>query len=345
MSQSSHYRLRVKGSVAGLCLSCVVCFATQAEAGFWGNLIRRTAKSADDVPLRQTDEVADRLARSGTIEELLDGQLRRSGKISDQMDNAARRAAQTAEIGRRLNSATEGLDPAILKRLDELDEAARGTALILAEGGRNVARVIPDLGTRARFLESGGVETVAGVGMFGDVAVKDAMRLDAAIRAGKVASPNGLRPVTVADFGRLLTTKGDAAWTFWGRYVRPHWKLWLGGGALAAFLVAPDDFMDSAANLTEDGFRRLTERAGQVAATAIRGTASGTGKAVEDVTDAVVESYFTSWKGVTATIGTVLFLSIVLPRPRRFLWRVGRKVLCTQSDQNSQPGDDDGESK
>ena len=51
----------------------------------------------------------------------------------------------------------------------------------------------------------------------------------------------------------------------------PHWGKWLTGGALTAYLLAPEEFMDTAGNLTEGGFKKLTEMVGGATAAAIRG--------------------------------------------------------------------------
>jgi hypothetical protein len=299
--------------------------ATWVSAGLWDTLVRRTAGVADDIPVSQTDEVAEALSRNRKlVDDAIDARMGKAGKLSEGMDDAARNASRATEITRALTSATRRLDPGLLRRIDDLDEAGRKTALVLAEGSQKVASVVPDLASRARFLERGGANTVAAVGLFGDDAARSALRLDSAIQAGKVISPAGVRRVTLADFGRLLTTGGEGAWKFWNTKVLPHWGKWLAGGALAAFLVAPEQFIDAAGNLTENGFQRIGELLGEVTAAAIRGVGEGAGGAVKRVQGAIYETYFSGWKGLAAGIGTFALLILLFPRTR---WLVTRPLV------------------
>ena len=107
-----------------------------------------------------------------------------------------------------------------------------------------------------------------------------------------------------------MTRSGDASWTFWKNYVQPHWKIWLGTGALAAYLAAPDTFQDAAGRLTESGFQRLTELGGTAAAAAIRGIGKGSGKAAETVKHALA---------ITGTVLLGLVLILMIRRFRHFI--------------------------
>jgi hypothetical protein len=201
---------------------------------------------------------------------------------------------------------------------------AQRAAIILAEGGRGVADKIPDLAARAKFLERGGAETVAAIGLGGDEVAQAALRLDAALQAGRVSGAPGFRPAMLTDFGELMVRRGEAGPRFWKRYVAPHWKQWLAGGAMTALLVNPDAFVDTAGDLTDEGFRILGEMLGEAAALTIRGAGQVAGTIAQNATEAVWETFFSGWKGVAATVGVLAVLLLVWPSPRRWIasrWR------------------------
>jgi hypothetical protein len=124
-----------------------------------------------------------------------------------------------------------------------------------------------------------------------------------------------------------MTKSSQASWQFWKTYVQPHWKLWLGSGALAAYLVNPEAFQNASAQLTEAGFQHLTELAGEVTAAAIRGTGQGAGQATYQVGRAVQETYFNGWQGFAAAVGTVLVVGAALCDGYRKALKITRKTI------------------
>ncbi len=295
----------------------------QGLRGVVDDLVRGTARVADDVPLKKLDDLVAELSKSRAAREAVDVELRKAGRIVEG-GGVVRGAARSDEVLRLLRSATTQLDPSVLKRLEGLDGVSREAALVLAKGGDDLAKTVPDLAARARLLREGNAETVAAVGLFGPDAARAALRLDEAIRGGSVAVRKGGRAVTVADFGNVLTRQGDAAWSFWKVYVRPHWKVWAASGALAAYLANPEFFQDAAGKLTEAGFRHLTEFAGETAAAAIRGVGMGSRTAAENVGDALRDTYLNGRNRVYAAVGTLVFLGCAaLPfrRVRHWVFR------------------------
>ena len=296
-------------------------------AAGWQAVLRKAAKVADDVPLNKTDDVAKRLAKSDVVRESLEKQLRQSGELVGSIDDAAR----TAAVARRLKQSAGGFDPALVKQLDELVGAEKSAALILVEGGQRVSTAVPDIVRRGQFLQRGGAETVAAIGLFGDDAATAALKLVAALQAGKLVSPKGLRPATVADLGKLLIEGGDGSWKFVSRKILPHWDKWLVGGALAAFLIDPKGFVNATGDLTEAGARRVTELAGEALSRAITGVAQGSGNATQKNGGAIWTSYFTEWRnGIAAAIGTLAVVVLVFPRPRGWLWNGLRRLLVAR---------------
>ena len=324
-------------------LFCCSMSAGDAYGDVWATLARRTAKVSDDIPLRQADEFIDQMKRSRGLQDALNSRFSRLGRAGDELDDAAKLAARRAAVRTALETATEGVDPRVLRSLDNLDDIGRETALVLAEGGRYTNRVVPDIAARSALLRRGGMETLAGVGMFGEDAARAALRLDTAIQAGRISSKNAARAVSVADFGRLLSRNGEAGWRFWSTYVTPHWGKWLAGGALTAYLIAPEQFMDGAGKMTKGGVKKLTELVGATAAAAISGVAEGSEAAAGTIGRAIRDSYLNGWQGVVAVLGTVVLLCLVLARPRRalfgWMWRASVGEKPSMSPRTPQPDD------
>lgn len=297
-------------------LSFVLVFVTPAHnavaqrSAVFGDLIRKAVRVADDVPLRRLDEVVEDLGKSRAIREALEAEVQHSSRVLEKAGKAASRSEQVLTLLRR--SATQ-LDPSLLRRIEQLDEGSREAALVLVRGGEHLRGSVPDLAVRSRLLRDGGPETVAAVGALGTDAARAATRLDEAIRAGGVIVRDAGHPVALADFGRVMSRGGNASWSFWTTYVRPHWKVWTASGALAAYLTNPEGFQDAAGHLTESGFKRLTELAGTVAAAAVRGVGQGTGKSVQDVSEAVKETFLTGPRRFYAIGGaTILLIGLTL---------------------------------
>jgi hypothetical protein len=135
-----------------------------------------------------------------------------------------------------------------------------------------------------------------------------------------------MRSVQLDDFGKLFTKYGDAANNFWTKYITPHWGKWLTGGAIAWYLIDPEGFMDTAGNLTEEGIKRLTQAAGEVAATAISGMSKGIEQAMEKVgtesakaVKRTIGNFFTSWTAFCGGIVILLGVGLALPFTRYFI--------------------------
>lgn len=298
----------------GLMLLICPC---DAYAINFGSLIRQIGRVADDVPLNKVDDVAEELATSKAGRDLL-----RKGGV--RIDDALERSRG---LNRLLREAVGETNPSLLKQLDALDEPSREAALVFAHGARKIDDAIPDLALRSQFLRDGGAETVAALGRHPEL-VDDALQFDVALRAGRLASPAGMRAVTLEDMGRFVRSGGDRAQRFWTSSVRPHWKLWLGGAALTAVLLAPDEYLDEFGNLTEAGLQKVGTFGGEVLAKALRGTVTGMGEGTKEVvreTAGTIARVFLSdvW-GVVTLASLLLLAGFAMPLTRRLLiacWR------------------------
>lgn len=309
----------------------------QGVRGVMDDLMRGTARVADDIPVKRIDDLVTELSKSRAARDAVDIELRKGRRLTGTGD-VVRGTARSDEVLRLLRSATSELDPNVMRRIEQLDDASRDVALVLARGGEELTRTLPDLATRGRLFREGGAETVAAVGMFGPDAARSALRLDEAIRGGALIVKDGTRAVTLADFGNAMTRSGGASWKFWKEYVQPHWKIWAASGALAAYLANPEYFQDAAGKLTEAGCTYLTEFIGEVAAAAIRGVGQGSGNAVEKVTDAARETFFNGGKGIYAAVGTLGFVCCVLlffRRLRHWLFRPFRWLNQIPADSDT----------
>ena len=340
-AQARRARTPRRGIHASIASMLLILFATptahaQGVRGALDDLVRGAAKVADDIPVKKMDDLVADLAKSRGARDAVDMELRKAGQLAGNAD-VVRGVARSEEVLRLLRSATSGLDPNVMRRVEQLDDASRDVALVLVRGGDELTKTLPDIATRGRLLREGGAETVAAVGMFGSDAARAALRLDEAIRSGTIVVKEGSRAVAVADFGRVMTRYGDASWTFWKDYIRPHWKVWAASGALAAYLANPEYFQDAAGRLTEGGFKHLTDFAGGVAAAAIRGVGQGSGHAAEKVADAARETFLNGMKGVYAVIGTSVFLAgvmLLFRRVRYWLFRPFRWLNQAPAEPN-----------
>lgn len=286
----------------------------------WKSLIQGTVKVADDVPVHQADDVAQRLTRSKGITRKIDADLSKSGQLTDKMDDAARATVRKAAMFQALEKAIPD-NPALLKEIRTLDNASQETAVVLAKGGQSIVRAMPDIAGRGQLLKRGGADVVAAVGLHGDDAARAAMRLDAAIQGGSLIVPAGKRAVTLEDFGRIMTETGESGWRFWQTYVQPHWKLWLGSGALALYLADPEQFQDTAGQLSEAGFRHLGLLMGEVSAGSIRGISQGTAQVVEKVAVETATGFLQSWQGIISGLLILFGISLLFRRVRYYmLW-------------------------
>ncbi len=300
--------------IGAMSVSAILLFATsEAQALNFGNLIRKVGRVADDVPLNKLDDVAEELAKSKAGRDVLK-------KAGVRVDDALERSRG---LSRLLRETIGEADPALLKQLDKLDEPAREVALVLARGARRVDEAIPDVALRGQFLREGGAETVAALGRHPDL-VDDALQFDVALRAGRLPSPAGMRAATLEDFGHFLRAGGDRAHRFWTSSVRPHWKLWLGGSALTAVLLAPDEYLDEIGNITEAGLEKIGNFGGSLLANALKGVIEGVGKGskqvVQETAGTMARVFFADVWGIVTLILLVL-ITVWLTRRTLFgIW-------------------------
>jgi hypothetical protein len=277
--------------------------------------LNRITNVADDVPVRRLDDVLQHVPTRQAGRELLE-RMNRGRKFVDPADY--RRALQSAWRNFLPN------DGALRQSIDEFPIEAQQAALVMARGGQTVRRTLPDLQLRSQFVREGGADLLATIGRYDDMA-DDAFSFRTALKAGNLPSPPGTRNLELQDLGRFFQEHGDRAHTFWSKYVRPHWKLWLGGGALAAVLLTPDEYLDEVGNLTAAGIQKITRFAGNTLGRALSGAVGGAvdagGEAARSVVRAVGESVYRQFLsdplGIVTAVVLLLGLLLLIPFTRR----------------------------
>jgi hypothetical protein len=287
-----------------------------AYAVSFAKVVKRAANISDDVPLARIDDVARDAATSRAGRQLVPKSARRAGGAVE----------QAKWLRKALRETVGPADRALLKQLDELDQPAQEAALVLSRGAKSVRSAIPDIALRSRFIQDAGGETIAALGRFDDLTA-DAIRFDAAVRAGRIASPSSLEPVAMAEFGNFFLRRGPAGHHFWAKYVRPHWKLWLAGTALTAVLAAPDEYLDATGNLTRDGIKKLAKFGGDLLGKTLEGTIEGAAEAMESGAGRGVASaarVFVSsiWGAISVFVLACILLALLARTwPIRWLWK------------------------
>lgn len=300
-------------------------FAHAVPAAFWDDLVRDFSQAEKSTQIARAGQVSEDMARSGRAREAIESALKRA----DQLTPESRAAARLAEVERILSRVAQQGDASLLRDIRALAPEQREVAAVLARGGQTLASKVPDLRVRSLLLKSGGADLVAAAGQHGDDFVNEALRFQAALDAGKIVSPPGMRVVTVADFGRTMSQGGKASWQFYQNYVRPNWKVWLAGTALAAYIIDPDGFQDAAGRITEKGIENAEKFGGKVLSAALQGAAKGGKQAVDEVFNTSTQ-YFRDWEAWVGLAALVLVVSLI-PRLRFFvLWPV--RWLCKKPD-------------
>ncbi|MGQ9505049.1 MAG: hypothetical protein ACUVQR_09060 [Thermogutta sp.] len=281
-----------------------------------GRLVRGIARVSDDVPIRKLDDVAASPRMRRAARELIE-------EAGTHSDDVLRR---TKAVRRALEQTLSSIESPSLRRqfledIARLDLPSQEAALVLARGSKRLGDVVPDIAMRTRLLRDGGGELLASLGRFEDLG-EDALKFDVAVNKGILRSPPGMRNLTSEDFGRFFLDQGKRAHHFWTEYVRPHWQLWLAGTALAAVMLAPDEFLDAAGNLTEQGIRKVGKLGGEVLASALAGTIHAAGEGakqiVRETTQDISRTFFGDVWGILTFALLVVVAVVAVPFPRRY---------------------------
>lgn len=321
-----HLRKQVGGnrvSLVGITLRAAACpvlaltwLAPTPCLADLGRLVRGIARVSDDVPIRSLDDLPSSPRMRRAARELIE----EAGTHSDDV------LSRTKAVRRALEQTLSSIESPSLRRqfledISRLDLPSQEAALVLARGSKRLADVVPDIAIRSRLLRNGGGEMLASLGRFEDLA-DDALKFDVAVNKGILRSPREMRNLTSEDFGRFFLDQGKRGHHFWTKYVRPHWKLWLAGTALAAVMLAPDEFLDAAGNLTEQGIGKVGKLGGEVLAGALAGTIHAAGEGakqiVRETTQEFSRTFFADVWGILTFALLVVVVVVAVPFTRRY---------------------------
>ncbi|HQZ30176.1 MAG TPA: hypothetical protein PK648_18665, partial [Verrucomicrobiales bacterium] len=273
-----------------------------SNAGVWDDIIRGAGKTADNVPgsLRGADDIAERLARNP-----------RSRKVAADELGGIMRVPEPQDVARLIDGYLITPSPALREQISRLDPEQLAQVVVLGKGSRQLAETTGDAATTARLLREGGADLAGAVGLHGDEVAKDAIRLDAILRSGDLKVPSGYQKPSLQDFGRMVVNGGESAWMFYTGYVRPNWKEWAAGGALAVYLVNPELFYDVTGKISEKGIELLTRIGGEALAGVLRGAGTGSEEGSRAIKDAFKDYFLQGWKSVPAYLGVIFVLLVV----------------------------------
>lgn len=274
---------------------------TKTKTILFTELVLDSAKVGREIPLKKVDDLMNDLSKFRGPREAIDRELKSATNTIAEVSKSKR----ANEVLGFLRNSTSKLDPGLIKKIEQLDESSREMAVVLAKGGEEITKTVPDILVRGQLLRNGGAETVAAVGVFGSEAAKTALRLDEAIKAGSVVIKDGTRAITLSDFGFVLIREGNASWTFWNKYIQPNWKLWAGTGAMAAYLVNPEFFQDKLGAITKHGIKSITKLMGTLG----EGFIKGLGEGVDDIGHSIWETIKNS---VLNSIYAIIFFLILI---------------------------------
>lgn len=289
-------RPTIRPSVLGLLLIILANTPVVSRADSLGRLLKRTAGVADEIPLNRTDDALARLKKLPNF------------RASDEAMEAAGEAA--------------------LKNSDDIRAAA-----VMVDGAKRIDTAISDVAVRSELIRRGGADAIGAAGMRSGAA-EDLLYLDRYFARTDLQLPNGLRRPTMADFAAVAAD--DSRWTFWQKYVAPNKKLWASGAALAAYLVAPEQWHDAAGNITENGMELAVDLGGELLGGALRGLRQGGenlgAKAAEEFSG-FASSSFGGWLGMLAIVSVLTVLTLATLR-RSVIGAFKRLVLGKSTRQS-----------
>lgn len=219
-------------------------------------------------------------ADASALGRILQGIVRAGAKVDDVPVAAIERRVARASEGALLPDsaavmrALSHADPAVAREVERLAPAETDLALRMFKGAEVIEKAHPDRIVRAQMLREGGGDLILAAERHGDEIGQSAARIMTAEEVGQLPTDSLARFSASASEER-----GEQFLKAWNGYIVPHWKPLAAGGAISAFLVEPDLFIDAAGNLTRhatESFARLgVEVAGSATAGAVKGASEG----------------------------------------------------------------------
>lgn len=277
----------------------VLTMSSPLEAKVLQKLIRQTSRVADDIPLRPMEETMSSPGTRKMAQEFMEAR---------KLDAAI---PYSRQLIREIETTSDNLmDPTVLKTLNKMDDAGLEVVMLANHGAKNITTAVPDIARRAELLRKVDADTLCVIGRFDDLAEEANVFQKSLTNPELIRSPEGMRRVTLDDFGAFFKKFGQKGHDFWMNTVKPNWKWWAGGTALAAILLTPEEDLDKAIEAVGWAAGKVIDTAGKV----VEKTAETAGKALEDAGKtaeksvwAIVRGFCSTWTG-----SAILFVSILL---------------------------------
>lgn len=270
---------------------CAYFFVSPCFASYFAKVLREVGKVGENVPIRPVEKIVGEASTSKAAREAVEEGLSKTGRRLDD-------AAYNRQLIKTLESTLgTSVDPATLKAIRQMDRPMQEAILVLSRGVKNVEKSVPDIAMRSDFLKNASGETLSVLGREPSF-MRNAVDIQTLTKSGKMLSPPHVRPATLDDFGNFFKKYGDKGMTFWKTKIQPHWKLWVGGAALTAILVAPEEYLDSACEITKEGMKKIARFGGNMLVSALEGMAEAPRQIVEKTAKSLWKSFFSDIWGV-----------------------------------------------
>jgi len=285
-----------------LIINCSLIFGNANSFKLIDDVVRGAAKIDKNIPLSNIDNLIGCLKKDPKL-------AQKAEKTLDTILDGSKSLSKDQKMLNLIRHYKIPIDDTTLATIKGLEKSNSEAIILLAKGADDLAKTFPDIAFRSQLIKNGGAETIASIGIYGDKAAKYALKLDEAISSGRVILQKDAKAITVANFGKVLTEKGDAAWNFWEKAIVPHWGKWLAAGGIGLYLTDPDYFHDAAGNITEAGFRQIAVLCGDIVAAGLRGALKGGGESVTKITDSFLKSFSENFYSTICALGIFIFIA------------------------------------
>lgn len=225
---------------------------TKAVANRLEDVLRQGARvanrSADEIPIEQFQSFARR-----ADDQYLGVKVRGVRQIDDATVALIRRS----EAG-------------LMRSIDDLPLAERLRALRVSDGAILLRNSGGNRFAIERIVRSTGPDGMLLISKHGDDAVDALKVIDSSVQAGR------LEPNAMTQFAQNMNAvHPNALNQVWQKAIKPNWGKFLAAGTVAAFIAAPEQFLDGVGNLTAYGAEKFGEFVPELVVGAAAATTTG----------------------------------------------------------------------
>ncbi len=284
--------IQFRYALALIVLLNVASTASANKIGWLDDVVQKAVRSSDasfSSTSRGTRRWLDHAADEG---------LSAFAKQSDELAGAARSADELTEaVSEARFIRLVDADPEALRVFRALEPAERRLVLRVGEAAQRIALRYPD--NAETMIRKLGVEGLTAVRVYGD-------------DVAEVIAKEGPEAINV------LRKSGRSGWKFYTETVLRHKKKLAAAGVLALFVTNPEQFIDSAGQITEYAARKFSEAGVNLAGVVGSSFANGISQGIDDAIG--FSNPLLKWSAITACGVVALFaLAIFFGAPVRLL--------------------------